>query len=63
MSEKELADWRKLEVLVIEEDIGVMREVQAGIESAAVDDGGVLTTAWEACLSGFYRHLVRQLEG
>ena len=63
MTDREIADWRQLEDRVIEEDIGVMREVQAGIESRAVDDGGILTAAWEACLAGFYRHMIRQLGG
>ena len=63
MSEQEIRDWTELEEAVIAEDIEVMSEVQAGIESVAVDDGGVLTEAWESCLSGFYRHMVRQLGG
>ena len=62
LSEEEIAAWKLLEEQVIEEDIGVMTGVQAGVESSAVDDGGVLTPAWEACIAGFYRHMVRQLQ-
>ena len=51
-----------LEEQVIGEDIDVMTEVQAGAESSAVDDGGVLTPAWEACIGGFYRHVVGALQ-
>lgn len=50
LSEEEIAAWKLLEEQVIEEDIGIMTGVQAGVESSAVDDGGVL---W---------HMVRQLQ-
>ena len=59
---RNLPPGKLLEEQVIEEDIGVMTGVQAGVESSAVDDGGVLTPAWEACIAGFYRHMVRQLQ-
>ena len=62
LSEEEIEAWKVLEEQVIQEDIDIMTEVQAGVESSAVDDGGVLTPAWEACISGFYRHMVRQLQ-
>ncbi len=58
----EVAEWEKLEEQVMAEDMGVISEVQAGVESVAVDDGGVLTPAWESCISAFYRHMVKQLE-
>ena len=61
LSHDEVEAWSLLEEQVIREDIEVMTEVQAGAESSAVDDGGVLTPAWEACISGFYRHVVRRL--
>ena len=63
MSEDEIAQWTELEEVVLEEDVGIMAEVQAGVESVAVDDGGILSPAWESCISGFYKHLVRQLQG
>ena len=61
LSAAEIEAWQVLEEQVIGEDITIMTGVQAGIESSAVDDGGVLTPAWEACISGFYRHMTRQL--
>ncbi len=61
LSPEEVEAWSVLEEQVIQEDIEVMGEVQAGAESRAVDDGGVLTPAWEACISGFYRHVVQRL--
>ena len=62
LSQDEVEAWSVLEEQVIQEDIDVMTEVQAGVESSAVDDGGVLTPAWEACISGFYRHVVQRLQ-
>ena len=62
LSQDEVEAWSVLEEQVIGEDIEVMGEVQAGVESPAVDDGGVLTPAWEACISGFYRHVVQRLQ-
>ena len=62
LSKEEVEAWCVLEEQVIQEDIDVMTEVQAGVESLAVDDGGVLTPAWEACISGFYKHVVQSLQ-
>ena len=62
LSQDEVDAWSVLEEQVIREDIDVMTEVQAGMESSAVDDGGILTPAWEACISGFYRHVVQRLQ-
>ena len=56
-----IEEWSRLEEQVMAEDVMVMTEVQAGVESSAVDDGGVLTPAWESCLATFYKHIVRQL--
>lgn len=61
MSAEEIEHWKILEEAVIDEDIAVMSEVQAGAESSAVDDGGILSPAWESCIGGMYRHLIRQL--
>lgn len=61
-SAEEKARWKELEDQVIAEDIEVMTEVQAGVESMVVDDGGVLTPSWESCIRAFYQHLVAQLE-
>ena len=62
-SADEIARWKELEDQVIAEDIGVMSEVQAGVESVAVDDGGVLTPSWEDCIRAFYQYLVNRLDG
>lgn len=43
--------------------IEVMAQVQAGAESSAVNDGGVLTPAWEVCIITFYKQIVTQLSG
>ncbi len=61
MTADEIEAWNKLEEAVITEDIAVMTEVQAGAESPAVDDGGVMSPAWESCISGMYQHLIGQL--
>ncbi len=61
LSAEEIEGWRTLEEAVIDEDIAVMSEVQHGAESRAVDDGGVLSPAWESCISSMYRHLVARL--
>ena len=62
LSQDEVEAWSVLEEQVIQEDIDVMTEVQAGVEASAVDDGGVLTPAWESCIGGFYRHVVERLQ-
>ena len=46
---------------MIAEDLTVMAEVQAGVESEVVDDGGILSPAWESSIGGFYKHVVGQL--
>jgi len=58
----ELEAWRVLEDRVMEEDVGIMESVQQGIESVAVDDGGILSPAWETCIAAFYRNLVGELQ-
>ncbi len=61
MTAEEIESWRTLEEAVIDEDIDVMVEVQHGADSSAVDDGGVLSPAWESCISSMYRHLIERL--
>ncbi|MEM7223139.1 MAG: SRPBCC family protein [Pseudomonadota bacterium] len=58
----EIAEWESLEEAVMIEDVTVMAEVQAGAETAVVDDGGVLSPVWETCIHGFYRHLIERLD-
>ncbi len=59
--EAEIAQWRELEAEVLEEDLRVMRGVAKGLEAAAVDDGGVLSPAWESCIAAFYVEQVRAM--
>ena len=56
--EDEVAQWRDLEYAVLQEDLQIMRMVAKGLESAAVDDGGVLSPAWESCIAAFYGEMV-----
>ena len=60
-SEAEAALWYELEYDVLQEDLRVMRMVAKGLESVAVDDGGVLSPAWETCIAAFYGELVRAM--
>ena len=60
-SEAEAALWYELEYEVLQEDLRVMRMVAKGLESVAVDDGGVLSPAWETCISAFYGELVQAM--
>lgn len=62
MTAEEIHHWTVLEEAVIQEDIDVMIEVQAGAESPAVDDGGIMSPAWESCISGLYMHLIARLQ-
>jgi len=54
----EVEQWDRLEREVLEEDLRVMRAVAKGLECAAVNDGGVLSPAWESCIAAFYGELV-----
>jgi choline monooxygenase len=58
----EVEAWRDLEERVLEEDVGIMESVQQGVESVAVDDGGILSPAWETSIAAFYRNLVAELQ-
>jgi hypothetical protein len=60
-SEAEAALWHKLEDEVLQEDLRVMRMVAKGLESVAVDDGGVLSPAWESCIAAFYGEMVQAM--
>ena len=63
VSAAEIAEWEELEEAVMIEDVTVMAEVQLGAETEVVDDGGILSPAWETCIHGFYRHLIDRLDG
>ena len=56
--EDEVAQLRDREYAVLQEDLQIMRMVAKGLESAAVDDGGVLSPAWESCIAAFYGEMV-----
>ena len=62
MSEAELQSWGKIQEQVLEEDAAVMEGVVRGFRAPVMDDGGVISPAWESCVSGFYRSLVKALE-
>jgi choline monooxygenase len=55
--EEEIKQWDELEREVLEEDLRVMRMVAKGLECAVVNDGGVLSPAWESCIAAFYGEL------
>ena len=63
LSAAEIETWRALEVRVAGEDISIMSAVQRGTESVVADDGGVLSPAYETCITSFYKHLVGALGG
>jgi hypothetical protein len=62
LGEAEIEQWRELEQRVADEDIGVMAAVQQGMASAIADDGGVLSPAYESCLTAFYANMLEALE-
>ncbi len=62
LSEAEVEQWRVLEERVAAEDIGVMAAVQQGMASPVADDGGVLSPAYESCLTAFYANMLEALE-
>lgn len=62
MAKDELDQWTKIQQQVLEEDIAVMEGVVRGFRAPVMDDGGVISPAWEGCVSAFYRCLVEALE-
>ena len=61
-SDGALASWTAIQETVMEEDAAVMEGVVRGFRAPVMDDGGVISPAWEDCVSGFYRSLIRALE-
>ena len=53
--------WHQLEEEVLVEDVAVMAGVTRGLRSVATEDGGILSPAWEGCISGFYRNMLAAL--
>ena len=62
MGDAELAQWGSIQQQVLEEDVAVMEGVVRGFRAPVMDDGGVISPAWESCVSGFYRNLINALE-
>jgi len=62
MSDAELDRWSQIQEQVMEEDVAVMEGVVRGLRAPIMDDGGVISPAWESCVSGFYRSLISALE-
>lgn len=58
LTAEEIERWRELEQRVADEDIGIMEAAQQGLTCDVMDDGGVLSPAWEACLIAFYREVL-----
>ena len=61
-SDDALASWAAIQETVMEEDAAVMEGVVRGFRAPVMDDGGIISPAWESCVSGFYRSLIRALE-
>ena len=59
--ENVVEDWRRLTVEVEEEDIQIHREQQAGQMSPAMNEGSVLSPAWEQSVHAFHEYLVGKL--
>ena len=57
-----LERWAAIQETVMEEDAAVMEGVVRGFRAPVMDDGGVISPAWEQCVSGFYRSLLGALE-
>ena len=62
MNDDALGRWAAIQETVMEEDAAVMEGVVRGFRAPVMDDGGVISPAWEKCVSGFYRALLRALE-
>ena len=57
-SDDALGRWAAIQETVMEEDAAVMEGVVRGFRAPVMDDGGVISPAWEKCVSGFYRSLL-----
>ncbi|MEM7223135.1 MAG: aromatic ring-hydroxylating dioxygenase subunit alpha [Pseudomonadota bacterium] len=63
MAPDQLALWHQLEEQVLVEDEAVMAGVTRGLRSVVTEDGGILSPAWEGCISGFYRNMLSAMIG
>jgi choline monooxygenase len=50
--------WRDIQQQVLDEDVAVLEGVARGFRAPVMDDGGVISPAWESCVSGFYREML-----
>ena len=58
ISDQEAKQWQAIQQQVLEEDIDVLEGVARGFRAPVMDDGGVISPAWESCVSGFYRSMI-----
>ena len=61
ISEQEAKLWKDIQQQVLEEDVAILEGVARGFKAPVMDDGGVISPAWESCVSGFYRSLLSAL--
>ena len=62
ISDDEANLWQDIQQQVLEEDIAVLKGVAKGFQAPVMDDGGVISPAWESCVSGFYRNMLEALK-
>ena len=62
VSEKEVKIWKDIQQQVLVEDVAVLEGVARGFQAPVMDDGGVISPAWESCVSGFYRSMLEALQ-
>jgi len=62
ITEQEAKLWEDIQQQVLEEDVAVLEGVTRGFRAPVMDDGGVISPAWESCVSGFYRSLITALK-
>ena len=62
MKQTEIDIWRDIQQQVLDEDVAVLEGVARGFRAPVMDDGGVISPAWESCVSGFYRSLLGALD-
>jgi len=62
VSQQEARLWQDTQQQVLEEDVAVLEGVARGFRAPVMDDGGVISPAWEACVSGFYRSMLTALK-
>jgi len=61
VSRQETQVWSDIQQQVLDEDVAVLQGVARGFLAPVMDDGGVISPAWEACVSGFYREMLESM--